>query len=186
MDYKYGWKSAAVFAAAALSLGACGQSALQSQMSQEQKSVTNAKQALWEQFTGQGDLATKSGDKAKAEACYKAAIRAARTLGESSPQAAACMSNLANFYYVQGDGAQADELYKKALALKEKALGMEHQDLARDLVGLGRIALSSNKYPEAQQYFKRAVTILQNASQPIPPDLEKDCLEAARKAGAKP
>jgi tetratricopeptide (TPR) repeat protein len=66
---------------------------------------------------------------------------------------------MADFYYAQGDGEQADQLYRRSLALKEKSLGMEHADLVKDLVGLGNLATKKGDQKEADQYYKRAEKI---------------------------
>ncbi|MFX5730420.1 tetratricopeptide repeat protein, partial [Acinetobacter baumannii] len=78
-------------------------------------------------------------DKAGAEKNYKAAIAEALKLGADTPAVASSTANLADFYYVQGDGNQADELYKRSLATYEKTVGTQHFDLVVDLAGLGKV-----------------------------------------------
>ena len=41
------------------------------------------------------------------------------------------LNNLAALYYAQGQYAQAEPLYKRALAIWEKALGPDHPYVAR-------------------------------------------------------
>ncbi len=74
---------------------------------------TNAaavEQNTWKQLTANADAAVKRGDKAEAEQSYKAAMAEAEKLGADNPAQAEAIVNLANFYYVQGAGDQADEL----------------------------------------------------------------------------
>ncbi len=101
---------------------------------------------------------------------------------DTAPQAEA-LANLANFYYVQGDGAQADGLYKKALSIHEKALGLEHFDLVKDLIGLARVCHSEKKDAEAVACYTRAIAISNKTNQPVPPDVtdEFNKLQASSK-----
>ena len=43
------------------------------------------------------------------------------------------LNSLAGLYDTQGKYAEAEPLYRRALAIAEKALGPEHPDLATDL-----------------------------------------------------
>ena len=47
-------------------------------------------------------------------------------LGPEQPDTAASLNNLAALYQAQGSYAQAEPLYKRALAIVEKVLGPEH------------------------------------------------------------
>jgi tetratricopeptide (TPR) repeat protein len=133
-----------------------------------------AEQTNWQELTNSADAAAKKGDKADAETYYKQAIQAALQLGADNPSQAESMANLANFYYVQGDGAQANDLYKQALAIHEKASGLEHVDLIKDLVGLARVCHSEKKDAEAKAYYERAMVIADKAKQPLPADVTSD------------
>ena len=42
------------------------------------------------------------------------------------------LSNLALVYWTQGRNSEAEELYKRALAIREKALGQDHSGVALD------------------------------------------------------
>ena len=47
-------------------------------------------------------------------------------LGPEHPDTAGSLNNLAALYQAQGSYAQAEPLYKRALAIVEKVLGPEH------------------------------------------------------------
>ena len=63
----------------------------------------------------------------------KQALEAAETLGPDHPSVATSLNNLAELYRVQGQYAQAEPLYKRSLAIREKALGPDHPDVADSL-----------------------------------------------------
>ena len=155
--------------AATALLSACGQSQTTSYVSNPE---TKVEQNAWAQLTANADTELKDGNKAKAEQSYMAAIIEAKKLGVESPAQGDAIANLANFYYAQGAGAQADQLYTSSLALHEKILGMEHVDLTADLIGLARIRSSEKKYAEASALYKRAIAILKRSGRKIPPTLE--------------
>ena len=133
-----------------------------------------AEQTNWQELTNRAIEAANKGDKAAAERYYKEAMQAALLLGADNPSQAESMANLANFYYVQGDGAQANDLYKQALAIHEKASGLEHVDLIKDLVGLARVCHSEKKDDEAKAYYERAMVIADKAKQTLPADVAAD------------
>ncbi len=49
------------------------------------------------------------------------------------------LNNLANLYHAQGKYAEAEPLYKRALAIVEKALGPEHPHVAARLNNLAQL-----------------------------------------------
>jgi tetratricopeptide (TPR) repeat protein len=59
-----------------------------------------------------------------------------RHLGMEHPDVANSLDKLAVLYYNQGQYAQAEPLYQRALAIREEALGPEHPDVAISLNGL--------------------------------------------------
>ena len=59
-----------------------------------------------------------------------------KALGPEHPDVATILNNLAGLYKAQGHYAEAEPLYKRALAIDEGALGPDHPDLARDLNNL--------------------------------------------------
>jgi hypothetical protein len=180
MDHRAGSK-VLVSLLLAMTVAGCSQQ----ESAQNAAAPVAAEQASWEQLTTEADQAAKQGNSAEAEAKYKAAMAEAGKLGETDPATARSISNMADFYYAQGDGERADELYSGALALKEKALGMEHKDLARDLIGLGKVSAKKGDYAEAETRFKRAESILVKANEPVPDDLKTGLAEATAKKQTK-
>ncbi len=59
----------------------------------------------------------------------------------------------------QGKYAEAEPLHKRSLAIREKALGPEHPDVATDLDALGDLYLDQGKYIDAEPLLNRALAI---------------------------
>ena len=71
-------------------------------------------------------------------------------MGPDHPDVATNLSNLGWLYYAQGKYSEAEPLYKRALAIDEKALGPDHPKVAGDLNNLGMLYNAQGKYSEAE------------------------------------
>ena len=61
------------------------------------------------------------------------------------------VSNLAVLYEAQGRYADAEPLFKRALAIQEKALGPDHLDVANSLNNLAKDYWERGRYEDADQ-----------------------------------
>ncbi len=68
--------------------------------------------------------------------------------------------------YAQGRFAEAEPLFKRALAIREEALGPEHPAVAINLNNLALLYWSQGKYAEAEPLYKRSLAILEKALGP--------------------
>ncbi len=59
-----------------------------------------------------------------------------KALGPNHPDVATSLNNLAALYATQGQYAQAEPLYKRALAIQEKGLGQDPPSVAETLNNL--------------------------------------------------
>jgi hypothetical protein len=87
-------------------------------------------------------------------------------------------------YSDQGKYAEAAELYQRALAIKVKALGPSHLDVAGVLGSLGIVYEDQGKYGEAAELFKRALAIEERALSPNNPGVAKSLEHLARVNGS--
>ena len=72
---------------------------------------------------------------------------------------AAVLNNLAGLYRTQGQYAQAEPLYKRALAIWEKALGPDHPDVATSLESLAALYRATKRDEGAETLEQRAARI---------------------------
>ena len=69
------------------------------------------------------------------------------------------LNNLAELYRVQGNYAQAEPLYKRSLAIFEKALGSDHPNVATTLENYAELVRTMNRETEAEKMEDRAKAI---------------------------
>ncbi len=72
---------------------------------------------------------------------------------------AASLNNLALLYAAQGRYAEAEPLYKRALAISEKALGPDHPNVATSLENYAAVLRKTGRTSEAANIEARAKTI---------------------------
>ena len=72
-------------------------------------------------------------------------------------------------YDAQHRNAEAEPLFKRALAIKEKALGSDHLEVAVALHDLAKLCQKLSRLSEAEPLFKRALSIAEGALGPEHP-----------------
>jgi tetratricopeptide (TPR) repeat protein len=90
---------------------------------------------------------------------------------QSQVEEAAILNEQARQYLDQGKYDEAEPLLKRALAIREKALGPDHPDTAQSLNNLALIYQAQEKYAEAEPLYKRAIAIREKAQGYKHPDL---------------
>ena len=77
---------------------------------------------------------------------------------------AASLSNLAGLYMQQEHYADAEPLYKRALAIDQQVFGPDHPEVATSLRNLAALYRDENRHNEAAPLLERAVAIRQKKS----------------------
>ncbi len=75
------------------------------------------------------------------------------------PDVANSLNNLAELYRAQGRYAKAEPLHKRALAIREKALGPEHPNVAQSLENYAAVLRKTGRTTEAVKLEARANAI---------------------------
>ncbi|MBF0529537.1 MAG: CHAT domain-containing protein, partial [Deltaproteobacteria bacterium] len=83
---------------------------------------------------------------------------------------AVTISNLAQFYQNLADFSKARELNERALAIRKKALGPDHPDVAQSLNNLALVLEANAEYGLAETYFRQAVDIWERVFGPDHPE----------------
>ncbi len=68
----------------------------------------------------------------------------------------ASLNNLVQLYHAQGKDAEAEPLYQRSLAIREKALGPEHPDVATSLENYAAILRQTARADQAERMEARA------------------------------
>ncbi|OFW11587.1 MAG: hypothetical protein A3H27_13200 [Acidobacteria bacterium RIFCSPLOWO2_02_FULL_59_13] len=82
-----------------------------------------------------------------------------KALGPEHPNVGQSLNNLAGLYAAQGKYADAEPLYKRALAILEKTLGPEHPNVAQSLENYAGLLRKMGRDDEAARMEARAKTI---------------------------
>ena len=81
------------------------------------------------------------------------------------------LNNLAILYMDQGNYVKAEPLYQRSLAIREKALGKEHPDVATSLNSLANLYTNQGNYEKAEPLYQRSLAIREKALGKEHPDV---------------
>ena len=110
----------------------------------------------------------------EAQKKFLTALKEAESFEPHDPRlarTAMTLTLLAQLYREQGDYGQAEPLFQRALAIREKALGTEDPDVATGLNNLAALYEDQEKYAEAEPLFLRALAIQEKAVGPEHPNV---------------
>ena len=116
-------------------------------------------QTPWEKANASGEEAYQQGRYAEAGKRWLAALEEAENFGPDDQRLATSLNNLAVLYRTQGNYAQAEPLYQRSLAIREKVLGPEHPDVATSLENYADLQRKMKRDAEAKKMEARAQAI---------------------------
>jgi tetratricopeptide (TPR) repeat protein len=90
--------------------------------------------------------------------------------GFDFPEAARLLNEAGYYMYERAQYAEAEPLYQRALAIREKALGPEHLHTARSLNNLALLYKSQGRDAEAEPLYQRSLAIREKALGPDHPN----------------
>ena len=125
--------------------------------------MTDSAETRWESHNEAGRRAFRQGDHSAAEQEFIAAIREANSLGSDDARLASSLAGLAQIKYLQRDFEQAEALFKRALAIRERTLGEKHPEVAATLNSLARLYFHRNEHLAAAPLLMRLLSIKQEA-----------------------
>ncbi len=113
----------------------------------------------WESYMAAGAEAYQQDNYPEAEKQWAAAVMEAEGFGPQDPRAATSLNNLAAVYHLQGKYAEAEPLYKRSLAIREKSLGPGHPLVAQSLENYAALLRKTGRSDEATEMEARAKAI---------------------------
>jgi len=131
--------------------------------------VADAEKRLgpWDLETGMalnalGIVCKYAGRFAEGETAYRGALAIIEcTAGADSPMVASIWHNLGGLAFDAGDYAAAELPARRAVQIRQSALGTEHPDVAADLLALAPILDALGRTGEAAELYARASAILE-------------------------
>jgi serine/threonine-protein kinase len=96
-----------------------------------------------------------------AEVLLRAALAVRRELhvGGDDPDVATSMNDLANLLRRRAAYAEAEGMYREALAMRQRLYGAEHPEVAAILHNLGAVRDRQSDYNQAETYYRQALTM---------------------------
>jgi tetratricopeptide (TPR) repeat protein len=112
---------------------------------------------------------SRAGKYSEALPLAQAAVASLERTSPNSRDFAGALNNLAQLYGDLGRDADAEPLQERALALMEKAVGLDSPDIAPEMNNLAALYQRQGRYAEAEPLFRRALAIYEKAAGPEHP-----------------
>ncbi len=125
----------------------------------------------WYEVSKAGLRAADEGRLRDAETLFRDALRLSDEYTEVDPRRATSVNNLAYILHAQGRYLAAEPHYRKSLAMREKALGADHPDVAQSCNNLAELYRVLGRYGEAEPLHQRALTIREKVFGPSHPEV---------------
>jgi tetratricopeptide (TPR) repeat protein len=125
--------------------------------------------ALWQRCVEGAKAAYKQKDYARSGELLQTALREAEKFGADDPRLAITLHNLANLAATQGKTAEAEPLYRRALAILEKIRGPEHTQTAMARLGLADLLAAQGNDVEAEADYRGALRAFEKVLGPAHP-----------------
>ena len=140
---------------------------------------TSAQGGLWETYMAAATKAYQQGNYPEAEKQLGAALKEAEGFGPQDPRLATNLNNLGELYRLQDRYAEAEQHYKWALAVLEKARRPAHPQVATSLNNLAALYHAQGRYAGAEQLYKRSLGIREKTLGPEHPHVATSLLNYA-------
>lgn len=136
----------------------------------------------WKSLIEEGNHAYAERRYTAAEAAFNNALKeaeawptrgAGKLQDELDSRLTKSLNNMAALYHAQGKYRMAEELYIKALDIKQRLYGQDNDETAVALLNLATLFSAKRDYPQAEAYFIRTLQIREKVLGPNHPDLAK-------------
>lgn len=121
--------------------------------------MTDSVEARWERHNEAGKRLLGAGEFAAAEQAFIAAVREATLLGADNERLATSLSHLGQLKTRQKEFAQAEALFRRALAIRERVLGKDHPSLIPAINNLASVQAAAGNVAQAEPLFRRALEL---------------------------
>jgi tetratricopeptide (TPR) repeat protein len=118
-----------------------------------------ARAMTWDQYHEAGRRRFAEGDAAGAEQAFRGAIAEAEQPGGDPLQMASSLSSLGQLKYQQKDYAQAEDCFRRALELREQALGGDHPTVISSINNLAALYVARGALDDAEPLLQRAMAV---------------------------
>lgn len=128
-------------------------------------------ETIWQTYLEVGSTAIQAGREDIAEQMLNSAIELARSLDDNGVQTAQKLCALAKTYSVHRRVRRALAIFKEALSIFEKVLGLQHPNSLATLEAIAQLYVVHNKLNKALPFYERAAKLddarIREESRPI-------------------
>jgi tetratricopeptide (TPR) repeat protein len=118
----------------------------------------------WRAHMQAGESQQRRGDSAAATTSFDAALREAEGFGTQDRRLAETLTRVAANHQAQGRLAEAENYFRRALAIREAADGPDHFEVSRILNSIAANYLIQSRLAEAEPLLERAIAIAEKTS----------------------
>ena len=120
---------------------------------------TTAEEDRWRSQHDDAAGALQQGRYAEAASLFLAAVQQAERFGTEDVRLAESLNGLAQVYRYQQNHAAAEPMARQSLTILERALGPSHTGVIPSLVNLAGITTATGRYTEAEQCYRRILSL---------------------------
>jgi len=120
---------------------------------------TTAEEDRWRSQQDEAVGALQQGHYSEAASLFLVAVQQAEKLGTQDVRLAESLNGLAQVYRYQQNHAQAEPRARQSLTILEHALGPSHSGVVPSLINLAGITGATGRYAEAEQIYRRILSI---------------------------
>jgi tetratricopeptide (TPR) repeat protein len=120
---------------------------------------TTAEEDRWRSQHDDAVSALQQGHYSEAVSLFLVAVQQAEKLGTQDVRLAESLNGLAQAYRYQQNHAEAEPRARQSLTILEHALGPLHVGVIPSLVNLAGITGATGRYPEAEQVYRRILSL---------------------------
>lgn len=113
----------------------------------------------FDQATRAGLAAYRQGNDVQAESWLRLAVKEAEMFPKDDPRLPKTLHNLAMVLSSEGKLSEAEQLIRRALAIREQACGKESEDVAVSLNNLAILLYEQERYAEVEEALRRVLLI---------------------------
>ena len=147
---------------------------LQTSLSHREEKLASDQKAVGDDQKQVADAALFLGQSLYQQGKYKESATALQRCLQIRPDDPTVLNNAATSLMLAGDYAGAEPLFRRALAINEKAQGTDHPLAATILANLGVLLRATGNDAGAEPLFRRALAIDEKALGPDHPDVARD------------
>lgn len=89
---------------------------------------------------------------------------------------AVALNNLAAVAYAESRYGEAESLYRRAVAIRERIQGASHPDVAKNLIILANVHVAQNRFADAEGLYARALAIQERSLGPQHPEVAQTAI----------